>query len=147
MTNAGKTAITRTKLSAPVKWLVHNGYLHPMFKTLDYGSGKGYDAKFLGFSAYDPNHGPYEIHGRFDIITCTYVLNTVPEEEREAILADIYWHLTPGGRAYITVRRDIKKPTWTKRGTFQDSVHLEHRSIHKTSGYEIYTFRKDYDEK
>jgi len=75
----------------------------------------------------------------YDVVLCTYVLNTVsPEVQRE-----ITWELTRIASEsinptdiYVTVRRDIpKEGTRTQRWVELSGVW---RSIRRTSGYEIY---------
>ena len=76
--NSHKTAITRTKMSAPVKFLKGQGLLQG--RTLDYGCGKGFDADVLQCSKYDPHFSPELPKGKFDTIICNYVLNVIESE-------------------------------------------------------------------
>jgi len=134
MNQPERTAIERKKLSAPMKFLEEEGYLDG--RTLDYGCGRGFDAGELGLEAFDPNFFSGVPEGKFDTITCNYVLNVVTEEEAFGIVQDIESRLAPGGHAYITVRRDLKgnKDTDTQR-----NVELDLPIVHETSnGYCIY---------
>lgn len=140
------TAIRRNKLSAPMKVIneLENGiYGYP---SLDYGCGRGEDAEILGMAKYDPFYFPnknlLEYIGFYKIITCNFVLNVVDEAEGKIIVGHIYNLLSNEGRAYITVRRDVKQDGFTKRGTFQRNVVLNLQSIHKNSGFEIYLLTK-----
>jgi SAM-dependent methyltransferase len=101
-----RTAIQRSKLSTPAAWLLKNGKLQSG-RGLDYGCGKGFDASHLRFEGYDPYYRPVMPEGLFDVITCTYVLNVLPPEDRIAVLMDIERRLQPDGVAYVTVRRDV----------------------------------------
>ena len=77
------TAIPRRRPSLPMRWLADNGWLEGL-KCLDYGCGRGYDAYYYGMSSWDPHwNGGWTPPARsFDVVTCLYVLNVVPPEER-----------------------------------------------------------------
>lgn len=139
-TKAYKTAISRSKLSAPVKRLMDKGLLAG--RVLDYGCGRGQDADKVGAEKFDPHFFPQKPQGKFDVITCNYVLNVVEPGGEKAILKDIRKRLKPGGVAYITVRRDVKKDGFTKSGTYQRNVELNLPSLFKKSGaYETYKLK------
>ncbi|MBY0525572.1 MAG: hypothetical protein K2R98_19360 [Gemmataceae bacterium] len=84
MNASGRTAITRTSLSAPMAWLHQQGKLTG--KCLDYGCGKGFDCDALGILGFDPNHRKSladlkaMLTGGFRTITCNYVLNVIESE-------------------------------------------------------------------
>ena len=100
-------------MSAPVKFLKGQGLLQG--RTLDYGCGKGFDADVLQCSKYDPHFSPELPKGKFDTIICNYVLNVIESEVvRLHTLEQIRLLLKPQGKAYITVRRDIKQDTKTQ---------------------------------
>lgn len=126
-------------------WLDAKGMLEGWAR-LDYGCGKGFDADTLGFTKYDPNHGPDKIIRPvlgFDIITCNYVLNVIENEtERTQVLDNIKELLADNGKAYITVRRDIKTEGVTKRGTYQKDIHLDLPIVRQTAGYCTYLMQK-----
>lgn len=44
---------------------------------------------------------------KYDIITCTYVLNVRGEEDRKKILSQIRSRLKPNGKAFVSVRKDV----------------------------------------
>ena len=144
------TAITRTTVSAPMRYLNKIEALHPI--GLDYGCGKGHDADVLGWDRYDPYYTdgmtltadliPVTEPVKYPVITCNYVLNVVLPETQQTILDDIYWRLADDGVAYITVRRDIKQEGYTSRGTYQRNVVLDLPIVRETSGYCIYAMRK-----
>jgi len=132
-----RTAIRRSKVSAPTKWLKNKELI--IGRWLDYGCGYGYDADHLEGCKYDPHYFPTLPIGKFDTIICNYVLNVIPEEGRQEVVEHIYNLLKKGGKAYISVRRDIDKPTTTMKNTFQDRVVLNLPSLfHKKRGFEIY---------
>jgi SAM-dependent methyltransferase len=122
-----KTAISRTGVSAPVKYLLGKNLLKG--RILDYGAGRGDLVKFLGqmfpdAKQWDPHHFPRRPEGKFDTIYCGYVLNVRPPSSWSGILSDIKNYLAPGGTAYIAVRRDIGQEGVTKTGTEQYNVNL-----------------------
>jgi len=131
------TAITRKRVSTPCNWLSKKELLKG--RCLDYGCGKGKDADTLGMEKYDPYHFPQLPTGKFDTITCIYVLNVVQERERSEILRNISKYLAVGGKAYLAVRRDIKKEGYTKRLTWQENVILPYRVVYESpSRFVIY---------
>lgn len=135
-----KTAITRTKISAPTRLLFTQGKFNKDFDVLDYGCGKGFDADTLGFDKYDPHYFNTFPTKQYDIIVCNYVLNVVPKELELGIIREIKALLKPMGTAYITVRRDIKKEGITKTGTFQRNVHLPFVIHEENNNYCMYRF-------
>jgi 2-polyprenyl-3-methyl-5-hydroxy-6-metoxy-1,4-benzoquinol methylase len=135
------TAITRGgKLSVPMRWLHTAGLLKG--RVLDYGCGKGIDADVLGLTKYDPYHFPQIPRGKFDTITCQYVLNVIPTPiERMEVLDRIRQLLAPRGVAYITVRNDTRNLRgWTRRGTWQGQIKLSLPVVVSTSDFVIYMF-------
>jgi ATP adenylyltransferase len=147
MKNSHKTAITRKKPSLPMQWLADNGYLAYHDDLLDYGCGKGFDADYFEMDKYDPTFFPKVcLSKQYDIVTCNYVLNVVDESEQEDILENIKWHLRVGGKAFFSVRRDIKTEGVNKRGTFQRNVVLDDRFklLKVTKGYALYEITKEF---
>jgi 2-polyprenyl-3-methyl-5-hydroxy-6-metoxy-1,4-benzoquinol methylase len=109
-----RTAISRIGLSAPARTLRELGLLKG--RVLDYGCGRGGDADRLDCERWDPWWWPAMPEGKFDTILCTYVLNVLPADEEEDILEDIRDRLRAhGGKAYVTVRRDLFINTLTQR--------------------------------
>ena len=135
------TAITRKKPSVPMRHLAKLGVLDKGRK-LDYGCGKGFDADHFGMEKYDPHFSPIKPKGLFDVITCNYVLNVVLENKVLDILIDIGNLLNSGGKAYLTVRRDIKQEGYTKKGTYQRNVILDLPILKETSTYCTYILTK-----
>jgi hypothetical protein len=140
--NAHKTAIKRKKMSAPAYMLHKNDMI--IGRTLDYGSGHGFDANALGIDQYDPHHSPKIPPGTFNTIICTYVLNVIPDfRERMKVLSDIRYRLADGGKAYISVRNDLTNLNgWTKIGTWQGKIELDLPIVYKTAGFVTYLLEK-----
>ena len=144
-----KTAITRTKLSAPMRWLFDNDFLpYTGGLSLDFGCGKGFDCVELGMIGYDPYsdvyHNPCQAN-KWKIITCNYVLNVIPTlTGRMSVIWDIQNLLTEDGVAYISFRNDKSNLKGeTKIGTWQGFTPLNLPVVHKTSGYIIYQLTKN----
>ena len=136
------TAISRKTASTPLRYLESKGLLSGSI--LDYGCGKGADEKYLtekGYDAeaYDPHWRPVELtKNSFDTILCTYVLNVVKKDDEKNIIASIKSLLNNEGKAFITVRRDLKKEGETSRG-FQRNVDLDLDIVKQNGSYCIYT--------
>ena len=141
--NSHKTAIRRNKLSAPMRQLSENGHLRG--RMLDYGCGLGDDARILGVDAYDPYHRPEWPRGKYDTITCIYVLNALETEaERQETLERIDGLLNDTGVAFIAIRRDVAEKGWSQRDTFQENAELDLPVLYRRGGsYVIYAMRKD----
>lgn len=69
---------------------------------------------------------------------CSYVYNVINEVERKSITRQIKSMLKKDGRAYITVRRDIKSDYVSKKGTHQYIVKLDAPVVIETSDFCIY---------
>jgi hypothetical protein len=140
--NAHKTAITRTKLSAPAKWLLDNGCLKG--RGLDYGCGRGGDADRLDYEGYDPHYQPVVPFGVFDTVVCTFVMNVIESHSaRRAVLSDIDSLLADDGCAYITVRTDKRELTGRKANhTWQSLIVLDLPVVRRGSGYITYRLCK-----
>lgn len=140
--SAYKTATKRNKLSTPARLLQNADML--IGRVLDYGCGRGDDAKSLGCYYYDPYYAPEMPRGRFVTIMCNYVLNVIEsEQERRDVLADIDSRLESHGCAYIAVRADKKVLCGrTKIGTWQGYIELDLPIVFKGSGYVIYAMVK-----
>lgn len=134
--NEWKTAIKRTKPSRPMAWLSKNSLL--VGRVLDFGCGQGFDASHFNLEKYDPKWSPNLPEGRFDTITCNYVLNVIESQREREVIDQITSLLNPGGIAYITVRRDVKRDGFTKRGTYQRMVTLNAEVIVENNGFCIY---------
>lgn len=132
------TAISRKKPSVPMRWLADHRLLRG--RCLDYGCGRGFDATWFNFQAlYDPYYAPDRPKGRFDTVTCHFVLNVIPSRfERLRVLKDIQSYLAENGIAYITIRRDVEREGWTSRGTYQENVRLDLPILYENSKFAIY---------
>jgi hypothetical protein len=104
------TAISRNKLSTPIE-----GYLKqnkPKSKVLYHGVGRDdVGAKALGADRYDPYHPDEKVRqapkGPYDEIHSHYTLNVVDKPTGYNILKYIHGLLKPGGKAVVSVRRDL----------------------------------------
>lgn len=135
------TAISRSKVSKPVEYLIQKNLLQG--DILDYGCGYGYDALALGADFYDKYYYPEKPVRQYDTIICNYVLNVVSEDEELEILRDIQRLLKPNGRAYISVRRDKFTEGATGRQTYQRySVPNLESVVLKSGSFQMYILCK-----
>ena len=151
MNNSHKTAMSRNSLSSAAKYLVEEDLLKG--RVLDYGCGKGYDAKELRLYSFDPYYTSCTIidkEGRptwmqkYDTIMCNFVLNTLPKDEWEVVLDNIKKLLAKRGTAYIAVRNDRKNLNGiTKKGTFQIFVELDLPVVKKTGNFIMYSLKNE----
>ncbi len=86
---------------------------------------------------FDPYFYPEIKEKKYEVILCHYVINVVDEEEQNQIIEHIKNLLAPEGKAYFTVRRDIKKDIHYKDYS-QRIVHLPYKTIKKHRDFEIY---------
>lgn len=136
MNKAYLTAISRKSLSVPAKWLIEQDLISK--NHLDYGCGKGGDADRLSCDKYDPHYFPDKPVKRYDSITCTYVLNVLDSTDVANVVESIRQLLTYNGKAYISVRRDIKKEGVTSKGTYQYMVYLNESVLYENSSFALY---------
>tara|TARA_Y100000310_G_scaffold269442_1_gene282629 strand:+ start:20 stop:466 length:447 start_codon:yes stop_codon:yes gene_type:complete len=136
------TAISRKGASSPLLSLEKMGLING--KILDYGCGKGADERYLSsksmsIDSYDPFWNPIDLkRNMYDTILCTYVLNVVEEKDEQELISNILKHLKKNGKAYLSVRRDIKKEGKTSRG-YQRNVSLDYPVVkERKNNYCIY---------
>lgn len=142
------TAMSRASMSTPTRYLLKSKLLHGAI--LDYGCGKGDDARILGalyhmrLEMYDTHYAPNIPASKFDIIICNYVLNTIENpDSRDNVISHMYSLLKKGGIAYITVRNDKRNLNGnTKRGTWQGIINLALPIIATTSNFKMYKMEK-----
>jgi hypothetical protein len=137
--NSYKTAIVRKKPSRPSQYLNDAGLIRG--EVLDFGCGRGFDADHFSWQKYDPHFFPDYPKGMFDTVVCNFVLNTLPKVYERNLLFEIGYFLKLGGKAYITVRRDVKQHGFTASGSFQRNVELKLPVIHETSEFCIYELK------
>jgi hypothetical protein len=131
-----KTAIGRNKPSKPIKLLLKKGLV--VGRVLDFGCGRGFDADHFGFKKYDPYYFPVYPKGKYQTIICSYVLNVLPKREENNLIKQIKTLLKRGGKAFLTVRRDIKKEGYTPKGTYQRNVTLSFPVVYEDKDCCIY---------
>ncbi len=142
---SARTAIARTRLSAPAAYLDEQGLLRR--RVLDFGCGRGDLGRFLEdrhVCQWDPHHHPTVPRGLFDTVVCIYVLNVLPPPSRRDALRSAKEYVRPGGYLYVAVRRDLQREGITSTGTQQYNVKLRMPSLVRRSGsFEIYAWSKD----
>jgi diadenosine tetraphosphate (Ap4A) HIT family hydrolase len=136
-------------MSFPTRILLERDLLKG--EILDFGCGFGKDveeliSKSLNIEGYDPHYKPDYPQKQFDTIICHYVLNVLKNQEQAKVLFEVSRLLKFGGKAYFSVRRDIKKPGFRthfvhKVPTYQTNVVLPFKSIFKNDNVEIYEYQ------
>jgi ATP adenylyltransferase len=147
--NPHLTAIERTSMSFPTRWLKQNNLLKG--EMLDFGCGYGIDTDQLkeqGFNVvgYDNHYRPDYPIKRFDTIICNYVLNVLEPNEQAEVLMSVSELLKPTGKAYFAVRRDLKSEGFRthyvhKLPTYQSNVILPYKSVFTNENCEIYEYQ------
>ena len=147
--NAHLTAKERDRPSYPTRRLLAMNRIQG--RVLDFGCGYGADVAFLrkkGYDVvgYDPHYEPEQPEGRFDTVLCHYVLNVLMQRAQARVLMKVAELLKPSGRAYFTVRRDVKRPGFRmhyvhRKPTYQCNVVLPYKSVLRTEFCEIYRYQ------
>ena len=142
------TAIKRTDLSVPVRYLLQHSLLKG--RILDFGCGFGYDTDELKQRGYDITGYDYYYRieypeGKFDTIFCVYVLNVLEPYAQAEVMMNVSNLLSPKGTAYFAVRRDLKEEGFRlhaiyREYTYQCNVRLPFLSLDCNSSYEIYQY-------
>lgn len=142
------TAIKRTDLSVPTRYLLGKGLLKG--RILDFGCGFGYDTdelkrQGLDIVGYDYYYRPDYPTGQFDTIICNYVLNVLEPYAQAEVLMNVSNLLKPTGSAYYAVRRDLTEEGFRlhaihKQYTYQCNVKLPYKSLVCNSSYELYQY-------
>lgn len=102
--DTANTALSTDSPAPAVRWLVEKRHLVKGMRVLDYGAGKGRNARWLRDEgihvyAYDPSHGSVDVGGwydvsmslpscedEFDVFLSCFVLNVVPKHVEESII-------------------------------------------------------------
>lgn len=136
MNKSHLTAIKRNKLSLPMAHLQDHGLLKG--RILDFGCGRGDDAKALKIEHYDPHFFPGPPKSVYSTITCIYVLNVLIQQEIREVMRKMVSHLSPNGKIYIAVRRDLKTSHTSKIGTLQRVIKMDLPILTENSKFCIY---------
>ncbi|NEP40209.1 MAG: HIT domain-containing protein [Okeania sp. SIO2G4] len=142
------TAKERKFISFPAQLLLDKNLL--VGKILDFGCGFGNDVKLLqqknfSVTGYDPYYFPQYPQTKFDTILCFYILNVLFDQVQTQVLMEVSQLLKPGGKAYYSVRRGLKREGFRehyihKKPTYQCLVNLPFKSIHTDELCEIYEY-------
>ena len=142
------TAIRRTDISAPVRFLQQHGLLRG--RILDYGCGFGADTDLLheqgyDITGYDYYHRPTFPDGQFDTVLCIYVLNVLEPYAQAEVMMDVTNLLSANGKAYFAVRRDLTETGFRlhavyREYTYQCNVILPFTSLTSNKSFELYEF-------
>jgi ATP adenylyltransferase len=148
--NSHMTVKERSSASYPIRQLLAAGLIRG--RVLDFGCGLGADVAYLRdrgheVVGYDPHYKPSEPEGKFDTVLCTYVLNVLLPEEQTHVLMAVSECLKPVGRAYFSVRRDIRRNGFrlhmmNRALVYQCNVVLPYKSVLSVSHCEIYEYRQ-----
>lgn len=143
------TAIKRTALSAPARYLLQHHLLQG--RILDFGCGFGYDTdelRRMGYdiTGYDSYYRTELPEGKFDTILCIYVLNVLEPYAQAEALMQVTHLLSPDGKVYFAVRRDLKEEGFRlhaiyRQYTYQCHVRLPFESLECNSGFELYQYQ------
>lgn len=143
------TAIRRTSLSAPTRYLLEHHLLKG--RILDFGCGFGFDTdelKRLGYDiiGYDNYYRPEFPKGKFDMIICNYVLNVLEPYAQAEVMMMVSHLLSPTGTAFFAVRRDLKEEGFRIHAiyhqyTYQCNVRLPFQSLLSNAGFELYQYK------
>jgi hypothetical protein len=136
-----KTAMNRKALSAPMVFLQEKEYLTG--DCLDYGCGKGYDAKVLGIDSFDPFYKPEKPGKLYNTITCNYVFNVLEPEKVDETMIAIQALLKDEGIAFISVRNDIKGESQKGKDCIQYNRELELPLVKKNGNFRMYLLTKN----
>lgn len=96
MVDRYRTAISRNKLSSPMKTLHKLGFLNGEYSIFDYGCGKGDDLKFLELrgiksSGFDPHFFPNNKLIPSDIVSLGFVINVIEDKnERDNVIKSAF---------------------------------------------------------
>lgn len=142
------TAIRRTEISVPVRYLLQHNLLKG--RILDFGCGFGYDTDELkrrgyDITGYDYYYRPKYPEGKFDTIFCVYVLNVLEPYSQAEVIMNVSNLLSPNGTAYFAVRRDLKEEGFRlhaiyREYTYQCNVRLPFHSLVCNTSFELYQY-------
>jgi len=128
-----KTALSRSKVSKPIRLALEEGLIHVETSVFDYGCGRGGDVKYLQHlgvpvQGWDPQFCPHTAKNTAEIVNLGYVLNVIEDPaEREQTLINA-WNLAQNlfvvsaqhvSNESLKAARPYKDGYLTSRGTFQ----------------------------
>lgn len=133
MLSSYKTAIARTRPSAPARLVFDRGWLFG--RMMNWGVGKAWLDTVLFEShhwvdsceSYDPVYAPMRPSGIYDTIYCGYVANTLTPIRRAGLYMDILQFMSSESTAIFAVRADkvsgapFEDGVITSKDTFQRS--------------------------
>lgn len=128
-----RTAIVRSRLSAPMQALERHGLLEGNHSVFDFGCGRGDDIAALAavdvrVSGWDPHYAPEAAREESDVVNLGFVLNVIEDsEERIAALQEAYAlsrrvlsvAVMVAGREDTTRLQPHRDGFLSTRGTFQ----------------------------
>lgn len=119
-----RTAISRSRLSAPMQSLARWGFFDGSQTVLDYGCGRGDDVSALaaaGVNAtgWDPHFAPEAPLAEADIVNLGFVLNVIedPEERAEACTASVLVGCSTISRISVPCPGQMAWSTWASRSS------------------------------
>ena len=130
----GRTAISRTALSRPLKYAIADGLLSAETYIFDYGCGRGDDLNCLSAMGYqasgwDPIHRPDTRRSRSPVVNLGYVVNVIEDYDERCEVLRHAWALAQDlliVSARLSLDRRALRRTQafadgciTSRGTFQ----------------------------
>ena len=114
---SGRTAIGRSKVSAPLQILLDGGYLSGPGTLLHYGKGRttldSPAMEEVGLTVFDYDYvhcpSPELLGSCYSVIFCCYVVNTLPRGSRAHVYRQLAYAC--GGTVFIAARSDRIKGT------------------------------------
>jgi DNA phosphorothioation-associated putative methyltransferase len=137
MTNGvlrGRTALTRTELSRPVRLAIEDGLLKPPQSFFDYGCGHGHDVAALARDGYqsagwDPIHRSDASKHSADVVNLGYVVNVIEDPGERSVALCAAWIIakrllvvaarTSAEEKDLAFREPLADGVRTGRSTFQ----------------------------
>lgn len=142
------TAIKRTAISAPTRFLLQHNLLNG--RVLDFGCGFGFDTDELSkqgidITGYDYYYRPDFPNGKFDTIICNYVLNVLEPYAQAEVIMNVTNLLKPTGTAFIAVSRYLAEEGFRSHAIYREYIYhcnviLPFKSLTANKSFEIYQY-------